>query len=313
MNTKLKITLGVLLLAAGFMVTRVGLFLNNSTKNASLSLQGQNVLSATDENPFFIDTDGDGIPDYDEPYYRTDPSNPDTDGDGYLDGEEVASECSPIIPRPNDCPDPHLIGFKGNLTDQVSDLLVGGLYSGDLKNPESNKDFTSSIGLVSSKVFLDFDSSFADQTSIADLNISENSDVDVVASYIENTVNILEKTILRPQQEQINEIKKGLNFMLLFPEEENEVLINLRDTYTKTHQDLLALNVPPDWKYSHSKLVNSINRFALIYSYISNPEIDPVASILSFEKLIDEFYAAQSILDELRVKADSYNQTSSQQ
>ncbi len=36
-----------------------------------------------------LDLDGDGIADYDEPFYGTDPHNWDSDGDGFSDGDEV--------------------------------------------------------------------------------------------------------------------------------------------------------------------------------------------------------------------------------
>jgi hypothetical protein len=46
-----------------------------------------------------VDTDGDGLTDYDEEnIYFTDPNNPDTDGDGLLDGEDPA----PLVPEPKD-------------------------------------------------------------------------------------------------------------------------------------------------------------------------------------------------------------------
>ena len=44
-----------------------------------------------------IDTDADGLPDYMENIYGSDPNNPDTDGDGYKDGEEVESGYDPLI------------------------------------------------------------------------------------------------------------------------------------------------------------------------------------------------------------------------
>jgi hypothetical protein len=43
-----------------------------------------------------LDTDADGLPDYIENYYGTDPNNPDTDGDGYKDGEEVENGYDPL-------------------------------------------------------------------------------------------------------------------------------------------------------------------------------------------------------------------------
>ena len=44
------------------------------------------------------DTDNDGLPDYLENIYGSDPNNPDSDGDGYTDGEEVANGFDPTVP-----------------------------------------------------------------------------------------------------------------------------------------------------------------------------------------------------------------------
>lgn len=47
-------------------------------------------------NPNLIDSDFDGLSDYEEVYiYGTDPLNPDTDGDGFSDGDEVKNGYNP--------------------------------------------------------------------------------------------------------------------------------------------------------------------------------------------------------------------------
>jgi parallel beta-helix repeat protein len=45
-----------------------------------------------------VDSDGDGLTDYDEKHiYGTDPNNPDTDGDGIDDGDEVLNSMNPLV------------------------------------------------------------------------------------------------------------------------------------------------------------------------------------------------------------------------
>jgi Bacterial TSP3 repeat len=44
------------------------------------------------------DSDNDGLPDWQELKYGTNPNNPDTDGDGYTDGAEVAAGYNPLGP-----------------------------------------------------------------------------------------------------------------------------------------------------------------------------------------------------------------------
>ncbi|MBI3630886.1 MAG: hypothetical protein HY221_00935 [Candidatus Sungbacteria bacterium] len=48
------------------------------------------------------DSDGDGLPNWEEAIFHTDPHNPDTDGDGTPDGEEVKEGRDPLKPGPND-------------------------------------------------------------------------------------------------------------------------------------------------------------------------------------------------------------------
>ena len=48
-------------------------------------------------DPKSVDTDIDGLGDYDEVFvYKTDINNPDTDNDGYQDGEEVKGGYNPL-------------------------------------------------------------------------------------------------------------------------------------------------------------------------------------------------------------------------
>lgn len=49
-----------------------------------------------------IDSDGDGLKDWEERLWRTDSNHPDTDGDGTSDGDEVVAERDPAVAGPND-------------------------------------------------------------------------------------------------------------------------------------------------------------------------------------------------------------------
>ncbi len=65
------------------------------------------------------DSDADGLKDWEERIYGTDPFNPDTDGDGYLDGEEIANGYNPLIKAPGD----KLADFPLNPTASQNDSL----------------------------------------------------------------------------------------------------------------------------------------------------------------------------------------------
>jgi len=46
-----------------------------------------------------LDGDGDGLNNFEEARYGTDPHNRDTDGDGWSDGDEVRYGSNPLDPR----------------------------------------------------------------------------------------------------------------------------------------------------------------------------------------------------------------------
>lgn len=70
-------------------------------KSQNKNLDGLNISQLASANAQ-IDTDGDGLSDWEETIYGTDPKISDTDGDGYLDGEEILSSHDPLKKGPDD-------------------------------------------------------------------------------------------------------------------------------------------------------------------------------------------------------------------
>jgi hypothetical protein len=97
------------------------LFINAYSKKEAFSqinLWGGKETTITSDNK---DTDNDGLKDWEENLYKTDPLNPDTDADGYLDGEEINSGHNPLLKSPGDSQvfHPLPLGDKYNLTQKV--------------------------------------------------------------------------------------------------------------------------------------------------------------------------------------------------
>ncbi len=98
----------IVLITLSFLVFLTGvLFLINSSfnpLNSTIVFEKKLVKNTTKVNIVSLekDTDGDGLKDWEEALWKTDPNNPDTDGDGTPDGEEVREERDPLKPGPND-------------------------------------------------------------------------------------------------------------------------------------------------------------------------------------------------------------------
>ena len=109
---------------------------------AAILTEGKKVIFPIASQPD-ADPDNDGLKNWEEDTYRTDPRNPDTDGDGYLDGEETASGYDPTIPAPNDAlagtdtssPRP----LPKNLTTQLAQLLAEKIAKGEVEPSTADK------------------------------------------------------------------------------------------------------------------------------------------------------------------------------
>jgi hypothetical protein len=102
-SKKILIALALLIVGIGALVW----YGYNRESSTYTNTPDQNLLAVASSSSIGaaasqIDSDNDGLPDWEEALYGTDPKNPDTDGDGTSDGKEVALGRNPLIKGPND-------------------------------------------------------------------------------------------------------------------------------------------------------------------------------------------------------------------
>ncbi|NQV93258.1 hypothetical protein HQ403_02040 [Candidatus Kaiserbacteria bacterium] len=83
----IAVVIGTLLIGGAFFFTG-----NTGNKSTVKNLQVNDDLKKIVTKTVAIDSDSDGLKDWEEILFGTDPQNPDTDGDGILDGEENSDE-----------------------------------------------------------------------------------------------------------------------------------------------------------------------------------------------------------------------------
>lgn len=76
------------------------------------------------------DSDGDGLKDWEEALWNTDPSNPDTDGDGTTDGKEVAESRNPTVGGPDDVYTESTSTKPATYTEQAGQDILSGVLTG---------------------------------------------------------------------------------------------------------------------------------------------------------------------------------------
>lgn len=93
----------------GFVVHRE--YANQGEDIAAMKINPSETLGAA---ALIADSDRDGLKDWEEELWRTDPLNPDTDKDGTGDAEEIKKGRNPVIPGPNDKLDSESVATKIN-------------------------------------------------------------------------------------------------------------------------------------------------------------------------------------------------------
>lgn len=89
-----------------------------------------------------LDSDGDGLRDWEEVLWKTDPFSVDTDGDGTNDGDEVAAQRDPTIKGPADILDK---GHTENSTNKISEAIIDSYLKTDGKTTLDSKDVVNEI------------------------------------------------------------------------------------------------------------------------------------------------------------------------
>lgn len=82
------IVLFVVIVGSAFLVVHL--------KSKSLDYKNQQIAAELQTEKLYKDSDNDGLKDWEEQLWKTDPNNPDTNGDGIKDGEEVRMGINPI-------------------------------------------------------------------------------------------------------------------------------------------------------------------------------------------------------------------------
>ncbi|MCD8495128.1 MAG: thrombospondin type 3 repeat-containing protein [Candidatus Pacebacteria bacterium] len=229
------------------------------------------------ENILALDTDGDGLPDWEEALWGMDPLNPDTSGNGIPDGEEVA-----------------LIREAQRLENLALGIDVD-------TNPENQGDLTQSEILarqlyatlatmsVGGEISDDAraDISFLIERSIQQPLLQENirpENLTIVASNVTNNTAYFQ--VLSTILGRLASTESAL--VNLFQDIESRST-NLQARYGATaalyaniHKELIEMSVPAPARIVHARLATTTGNMALALEKITLIERDPLPAFQSF-------------------------------
>lgn len=226
-----------------------------SLEEQALAKQGseaQPLIGFTRQNQ--PDSDNDGLKDWEEELWQTDPNNPDTDGDEFKDGEEIIANHSPLIKAPED-----------NLMDEDYKALALVRTATLEKNaPLLN---TAAVGLRPIVRYEEKNLKTADFTDAATLTNYGREVAKILAEHFQKDIE--------------NEIKTVLMVMENKKADELAPVTRSRELYLETAKKLLAVTVPATAVAVHLELINALAGVAELDFNMEKVFQEPVVALES--------------------------------
>ncbi len=235
------------------------------------------------------DSDNDGLSDWEEVLWKTNPNNPDTDGDGTTDGEEIKQGRDPLKPGPNDkysaenfaaATSTALVGTAdSNETEKLSQEFISQYLAYKVQGGAS-LDQASKDKLITS-LLNGLDLEIIPPYTIGSIKISTDNSQESLKNYASQLEIILSKYVNPPPSMEVYIFKDMVD-------KKDESMVKELDksvaTYEGLRKDCLNLTAPSDLKNQHLKLVNSFALLKGISEKFSNHFNDPLGSLIAFEQ-----------------------------
>ncbi|MBU6389972.1 hypothetical protein KGQ31_00290 [Patescibacteria group bacterium] len=252
----------IALIALGIVVVGgVVYFIWKGSQKTSYSAVGTQFTTAAQSAILEKDSDNDGLKDWEEELWKTDPYNPDTAGDGMPDGMKVKQGRDPLRPGPNNFLASSTVAAKINTTTE-SDLSETDKFSRELfikiiadKNnntPPTQEDLNN---FLNNAIRQETQDQKAKKFTAGDFQADTSETPDKIRAYGNALAVIFTTKPATPLEYEMNVVGQAVNNN--DPDELNK-LDPLIAEYQLLEKKLLALTVPQSALPFHIALTNSV-------------------------------------------------------
>lgn len=254
-------------------------------------------------NSLLLDSDNDGLQNWEEELYKTDATNPDSDGDGTSDGEEIKIGRNPAIAGPNDGltgPSAEEPQQEQNLTQIIFEEFMRNGGMATMLNQERSSDPSAA---VAQKVESFLKTGFIPAKTIDKLEkvdglkLAENQNAKAVEKYI-NEVGIVADNYSKqlPEEDDLD------LFLAIVESQNNERFKELepyRELAEKTAKELREMSVPADLAELHGKMIWMMEESARQLTVLEKAGQDPAAALAVVPARIDLKIQSAKFYEEL--------------
>lgn len=232
-------------------------------------------------NPLLEDPDHDGLKNWEEALYHTDPNNPDTDGDGVSDGDEVKMGCDPLVKgcgtkaaAVNSAAPAPIINETNTLTKSLIDKGILGSTSGD---PSQNLSQAELVSLTA-----DYpkarDQYVAAEVKKVHTTYDETNSTDVTKTYLNGVADAYYTSYKDVKKSDLEAVAEASNY---------DFDMAPLDPYIAATQNLkttfLLLKPPISLKVFHEKGLQVIFEALFDLRALRNAKPDPFAALIALQ------------------------------
>lgn len=260
-----------------------------------------------------IDSDNDGLKDWEEALWKTDPNNPDTDGDGTSDGDEIKEKRSPLVAGPDDKIKRAIASDNSadaeykegdNLTDYLAKEFLVNYFTFKAKNINPTDILPQ---LLSNNANLDpYKNEYAKSDIILNLDNSNNA----IKTYINSVGKIINDQLLALSGNELDIIQ---NAALTENYDDLQKLSDFATAYNKIVNDLLNISTPSSITNIHLSLINIFNNTEKAVIAMEMMQSDIFSSIngikeyaIAAKQLQDSFGDINNILNDKNITIWSF-------
>jgi hypothetical protein len=267
--------------------------------NRNQTAQNEKALAENNKNISYeqfmaLDSDKDGLPDWEEALWKTDPKKADTDGDGTSDGDEVKANRDPLKAntakagqKPNDLIDPTLIAdqkkqetefLQLSQTDQLSRTLfsqyIAAKGSGNLSDTDKQTIINTATGVIMNATTSKYTLSDLIILTTVSSTVRHKYGNDLGQAFftgtnqakVENELVILDRAVKNSYQK----VLAGLDPII--------------ESYSKTISKMLLVSVPSDVVYTHLNLLNDLLAVKDGLQKIKSLFTDPITAVIGMRE-----------------------------
>lgn len=268
-------------------------------KKETLVLGNQEITTQDIANIKSIDTDNDGLPDWEEALWKTDPKNPDTDGDGTPDGAEIDAGRNPLVPN--------TVGPGKEPNDKIDPKIIASNTADDAEWNSLNETQKFSRTLFSDYIAVqpaDGSALTADQTNQLVANSVANlPDVSLEQKYLIENISVIDNPTAKDIANYYtkfnsifnNEVKSNLlsefSIMDTYTTNNDPKILKGLDkiiiSYQKSAKDMIDVKTPAEIADSQLLYANSLYNLSILATKLKNVEGNPLIVMVTLNKYGD--------------------------